>query len=102
MPDSPSRIAPSEKHMPIGITLEPDAVSDLIQREPWMARGACRDVPTQWFFPELERSVAVARALCAACDVRPECRDFALADPDILGIWGGTTATERERLRATH
>ena len=39
------------------------------------------------------------RALCAACPVRQECLEVALADSDLLGLWGGTTDAERRELR---
>jgi len=35
--------------------------------------------------------------LWAGCLVRAEC--LAAAGPDVAGIWGGTSATERRRLR---
>jgi WhiB family transcriptional regulator, redox-sensing transcriptional regulator len=47
------------------------------------------------------RSGAGARAICAGCDVREECLEFALGDTDAYhhGIWGGTTHRERQRIR---
>jgi WhiB family transcriptional regulator, redox-sensing transcriptional regulator len=38
-------------------------------------------------------------ALCESCAVRAECLAAALADPNLLGLWGGTTGTERRALR---
>lgn len=40
-----------------------------------------------------------AEVLCEGCRVVVECRSFALADPRLIGVWGGTTAEERQRLR---
>ena len=41
-------------------------------------------------------------AICAACPVRRQCLDFALNNPlGQYGIWGGTTAYERRRMRTT-
>jgi WhiB family transcriptional regulator, redox-sensing transcriptional regulator len=40
-----------------------------------------------------------ARALCADCPVRQECLEAALTDTDLMGLWGGTTETERREIR---
>ena len=41
-----------------------------------------------------------ARKICAECDVRPECLEWALAQSDNPeGIFGGTTKTERAATR---
>lgn len=61
----------------------------------------CVDVPTAVFFPE-SGDVRRARAVCAGCTVRAECLDYALhasGEYPLLGIWGGTTADERRRMR---
>jgi Transcription factor WhiB len=39
-----------------------------------------------------------AKAVCAECLVRAECRDAGI-EGDEVGIWGGTTGRERRRLR---
>jgi hypothetical protein len=44
-------------------------------------------------------NVAEALAVCAGCDVRAECLAAALADPNLVGVWGGTTSRERRELR---
>jgi hypothetical protein len=35
----------------------------------------------------------------ARCGVRRECLDYALAEPDTVGIWGGSTGSERRAMR---
>ena len=42
-------------------------------------------------------SVEAIRALCEGCPVRRECLDAALANPDLMGLSGGTTELERKR-----
>ena len=37
--------------------------------------------------------------ICAGCKVRPECLDFAVTYSQMYGIWGGTTAEDRQRDR---
>lgn len=59
--------------------------------------------PEVEFFPSRGQSTAEAKALYGRCLGQRECRDFALADPDLVGVWGGTSPRERARLwRMTH
>lgn len=70
-------------------------------REPWRERAACRDLPLAMFFPERGQPGREAKAVCARCPVRRECREYAEGDPEAMlhGVWGGTTAKERARER---
>jgi WhiB family redox-sensing transcriptional regulator len=40
-----------------------------------------------------------AKTICAGCPVRTECLDYALADDTLVGVWGGTSETERDHIR---
>jgi len=66
----------------------------------WMRRGACRrpEVPTYLFFPGRgdTKTIAAAKAVCATCPVQADCLAYALR-LDQPGIWGNTTARERDR-----
>ena len=53
------------------------------------------------FFPSVGASSTKAREICSACPVRQECLDFAMADNELTGVWGGTTTQERKRLRTS-
>ncbi|MGH9090182.1 MAG: WhiB family transcriptional regulator [Acidimicrobiales bacterium] len=75
------------------------AAVDLLVRPTWMAEAACRGAGPGAFVPALGVPVAPARATCATCGVRAECLAYALADPEIVGVWGGTTARERIAIR---
>ena len=44
-------------------------------------------------------SNAPAKAVCSGCPVRVECLAYALAEPQLQGVWGGTSDTERRALR---
>ena len=46
-----------------------------------------------------ERQIARAKKICAGCGVRRECLEFALSHDQVYGIWGGTTAEDRQRER---
>jgi WhiB family redox-sensing transcriptional regulator len=65
----------------------------------------CSQVP-EVFFPEDEHDpvvrksmVQVAKEVCADCPVRLRCFDYALT-ANMQGIWGRTTAEERQKLRS--
>jgi len=47
---------------------------------------------------EKER-IAMAKAVCATCDVRQECLEWALKVRDEYGVLGGTTPGERKLLQ---
>ena len=65
----------------------------------WRRQAACRGVDPELFFLERGESSTPARATCAGCPVRAECLAHALAAEERLGIWGGTTPRERQRIR---
>jgi excisionase family DNA binding protein len=64
----------------------------------WRSDSMCRQHPTKWWFGGHGDS-SLAKAICADCAVRAPCLEFALARPDLLGIWAATTPTERTVLR---
>lgn len=66
----------------------------------WMDRANCHQVDPDLFFPERGASIAEARAVCRACDVREECLEYALEHGEKFGIWGGKSERERRTLRA--
>jgi WhiB family redox-sensing transcriptional regulator len=73
----------------------------------WADLGLCATegaIADAWH-PESEhphgRAARIAVAICAECPVQAECLDHALAaGPHLLGIWGGTTTLQRDRIRA--
>ncbi|HJR18350.1 MAG TPA: WhiB family transcriptional regulator, partial [Actinomycetota bacterium] len=40
-----------------------------------------------------------AKRICAQCAVRDECLDYALANDERFGIWGGLSERERRRVK---
>ena len=71
----------------------------------WLDRAACRDLPPGRFFPKTgeHNKAAEAKAVCAGCQVRDQCKDLAVKAAGGLdgdhGIFGGTLPAERSRLR---
>ena len=69
------------------------------RRQGWRDRAACRGVDPELFFPgEGGAGAAAVRksaAICAGCEVRAECLQFALSSPEQHGTWGGLSERER-------
>jgi WhiB family transcriptional regulator, redox-sensing transcriptional regulator len=70
----------------------------------WRAAGACLSADPDLFYPVATGTVAVvqirkAQQICAGCQVRHECLDFAVRTGEAHGVWGGTTPEERTRFR---
>lgn len=68
------------------------------QAPDWTASALCAQAdPDLWFGHGGE--AAIAKRICLGCPVRDRCRDEALDDESLTGIWGATTRRERGRLR---
>jgi WhiB family redox-sensing transcriptional regulator len=72
----------------------------------WAGQALCAQADPDAWFPDRGQHAlaAIARRICAACPVRSECLDYALAGADTWagissGIWGGTTPRERAPIR---
>ena len=78
-------------------------LAELTRRPSWHAEAACRGMGSATFVlgrGANESIMARARAICSTCTVTDQCLDFAMADMDLVGIWGGTTAQQRRAMRA--
>lgn len=58
----------------------------------------CAQVDWFIFFPEKGGTNADAKKMCASCPWLDECRNYAIWH-QVVGIWGGTSAREREKER---
>lgn len=65
----------------------------------WQDAGACLGADPSLFFPERGASTAAAKGICRGCVVRVECLEYALANGEKFGIWGGLSERERRRIR---
>ena len=65
----------------------------------WQDRALCAETDPEVFFPDKGESTRPAKRVCFACEVRAECLGYALDDPSLLGVWGGTSYKERILLR---
>lgn len=70
--------------------------------DPWKAEGLCRTPAAAGvdFFPKKPNPVAPAKAVCAQCPVTAECLDYALANGERFGVWGGLSERQRKGIRA--
>jgi WhiB family redox-sensing transcriptional regulator len=65
----------------------------------WQDGGNCRGLDPDLFYPERGASTREAKAVCRGCDVREDCLEYALANGEKFGIWGGLSERERRRIR---
>jgi WhiB family redox-sensing transcriptional regulator len=73
----------------------------------WRNDAACRGTDLAVFYhPDWERGVlrrrreVQAKRICERCPVKRPCLDWAIAKPELYGVWGGTSAEERQQRRA--
>jgi|APGre2960657404_1045060.scaffolds.fasta_scaffold41949_2 WhiB family redox-sensing transcriptional regulator len=61
----------------------------------WMESAVCRQTDLELWFPDREnpagliRTINRARNICRSCPVQIECLDYALANNEKYGIYGG-------------
>lgn len=65
----------------------------------WREQALCAQTDPDSFFPEKGGSTREAKRVCQACQVRDECLEFALANDERFGIWGGLSERERRKLK---
>ena len=66
----------------------------------WQDHANCSGVDQDLFFPQRGASTRKAKAICAACEVKAECLEFAITQGErIIGIWGGLSERERRKIR---
>ena len=63
----------------------------------WSKRAACRDMPSEIWYPPRSTKSAYdeALAICGICPVRQQCLDHAISQDEKHGVWGGTTPRDR-------
>lgn len=80
----------------------------------WMEHGLCRNTviskwsgllsSPSWWWPESsdygETDALEAINICHDCPVRDLCADYAIANREEYGIWGGLMPADRKRIRA--
>jgi hypothetical protein len=75
---------------------------DLIPKFENPALCATQGHPDDWHPPSGGAGVAIAeraKTVCRQCPSLKECRDYALANPEVKGVWGGLSGHERKAMR---
>ena len=65
----------------------------------WQSDALCAQTDPEAFFPEKGGSTRDAKKICSGCEVRGECLEYALANDERFGMWGGLSERERRKLR---
>jgi WhiB family redox-sensing transcriptional regulator len=65
----------------------------------WQSDALCAQTDPEAFFPEKGGSTRDAKKICASCEVRAQCLEYALQNDERFGIWGGLSERERRKLR---
>lgn len=77
---------------------------DIVYPDPpeWIGLALCAETDPEAFFPEPNNKAgnqtALAKKICARCDVKEDCLDYALEHRIGHGLWGGKSAHERARI----
>jgi WhiB family redox-sensing transcriptional regulator len=89
-----SSASPAEEPMPASPWVDLTPAADA-----WRLDALCAETDPEAFFPEKGGSTREAKRVCTGCHVRAQCLEFALANDERFGIWGGLSERERRRLR---
>ena len=65
----------------------------------WQAQALCAQTGADFFFPEPGSSVREAKRICGMCEMRSACLEYALANDERFGVWGGLSEKERLAIR---
>jgi len=74
---------------------------EVLEIHRWMKDAACvGNREANWFPEPGKRSgTALAIRICKSCLVKKECLNYAIARPELIGIWGGVSAKGRQNIR---
>jgi len=70
-----------------------------VEEMEWQEQALCAQTDPEAFFPEKGGSTREAKRVCASCEVRADCLEYALGHDERFGIWGGLSERERRRLK---
>ena len=76
-----------------------DEIIEDTETRTWQDLANCLGVDPDLFFPERGASTREAKEVCRGCVVREDCLEYALANGEKFGIWGGLSERERRRIR---
>ena len=65
----------------------------------WMDQALCAQCDPEEFFPPPGPPLLAVMHVCRACPVRLACLEYALTHRMDHGVWGGTTASDRQDMK---
>ena len=77
----------------------PELPAFLFIAQPWADQALCAQVDPERWYPNKGGVSTIAKRVCAACPVQPQCLDWAMVTKQEWGIWGGMSTLERTNLR---
>ena len=95
----PMQFAPTARPQ-LSLVPDPlDAAPATEEDDQWQENALCAQTDPEAFFPEKGGSTREAKRICLGCEVRDKCLEYALANDERFGIWGGLSERERRRLK---
>ena len=93
--------APTRPHLSLvpELSLSGDPLPLTPDDPQWQENALCAQTDPEAFFPEKGGSTREAKRICLGCGVKDECLEYALANDERFGIWGGLSERERRRLK---
>ncbi len=79
-----------------------DQLAELFSSElnrSWQIRANCLGLDPELFYPERGLPTREAKEVCRGCVVQQDCLDFAIANGERFGVWGGMSERERRSVR---
>jgi WhiB family redox-sensing transcriptional regulator len=70
-----------------------------VDQPAWMGDALCAQTDPEGHFPEKGGSSREAKKTCLSCEVREECLEYALANDERFGVWGGMSEYQRRKVR---
>jgi|TARA_R110002020_G_scaffold106101_2_gene247189 WhiB family redox-sensing transcriptional regulator len=61
-----------------------------------LTKASCREKDNAIFFT---KKTGQAKQICSTCEVKEECRDYAVRNYIPFGVWGGLSAYELNKYR---
>ena len=66
----------------------------------WLGQANCRNMDSEMFFPEAGQNMSpFVREVCGQCPVQEECFWYANESSSDMGVFGGTSAKQRQQWR---
>ncbi len=70
-----------------------------VEQVGWKEYANCLGAHHDLFFPDRGASTRAAKQICAECQVRVDCLEYAVTRGEKFGIWGGLSERERREIR---